>query len=118
LPAGFTAGAPTTDVNPQRLLGAAFEPLVSLSVAVLLYDACLALDLRRLHGQIRRVVIRLIALGVPVTWSFGAVFAALLLGMSTGAAVMLGVILVVSGPTWWDRCQCGFPTTWARTGKR
>ena len=39
LPAGFIAGAMTTDVNPQRLLGAAFQPLVSLSVAVILYDA-------------------------------------------------------------------------------
>jgi hypothetical protein len=26
LPAGFTAGALTTDVNPQRLLGATFQP--------------------------------------------------------------------------------------------
>ena len=31
LPAGFTAGALTTDVNPERLLGAAFQPLVSLA---------------------------------------------------------------------------------------
>jgi len=37
LPAGFIAGALTTDVNPQRLLGAAFQPLVSLSVAVILF---------------------------------------------------------------------------------
>jgi NhaP-type Na+/H+ or K+/H+ antiporter len=29
LPAGFVAGALTTDVNPERLLGPAFEPLVS-----------------------------------------------------------------------------------------
>jgi NhaP-type Na+/H+ or K+/H+ antiporter len=36
LPAGFTAGAITTDVNPQRLLGASFQPLVSLAVAVIL----------------------------------------------------------------------------------
>ena len=28
LPAGFIAGAITTDVNPQDLLGAAFQPLV------------------------------------------------------------------------------------------
>ena len=39
LPAGFTAGALTTDVNPQHLLGAAFQPLVSLAVAVILYDS-------------------------------------------------------------------------------
>jgi NhaP-type Na+/H+ or K+/H+ antiporter len=99
LPAGFIAGALTTDVNPQLLLGAAFQPLVSLSVAVILYDAGLGLDLRKLRGHTRRVVTRLITLGVTVTWAFGAVFAALLLGMSSGAALMTGAILVVSGPT-------------------
>jgi NhaP-type Na+/H+ or K+/H+ antiporter len=99
LPAGFIAGALTTDVNPQRLLGAAFQPLVSLAVAVILYDAGLALDLGKLRGHTRRVVRRLIVRGVPVTWAFGAVFAGLLLGMSAGAALMLGAILVVSGPT-------------------
>ena len=28
LPAGFTAGALTSDVNPEKLLGPAFQPLV------------------------------------------------------------------------------------------
>ncbi len=99
LPAGFVAGALTTDVNPDRLLGPAFEPLVSLSVAVILYDAGLGLDLRKLKGHTRKVVIRLIVLGVVVTWALAAAAAAPLLGMSRGAAAMLGIILVVSGPT-------------------
>ena len=99
LPAGFIAGALTTDVNPQHLLGAAFQPLVSLSVAVILYDAGLGLDLRKLKGHTRKVVIRLIVLGVLITWLLAAALAAPLLGMSRGAAVMLGIILVVSGPT-------------------
>jgi NhaP-type Na+/H+ or K+/H+ antiporter len=99
LPAGFIAGALTTDVNPERLLGPAFEPLVSLSVAVILYDAGLGLDLRKLRGHVRRAVIRLIILGVLITWVLAASVAAPLLGMSRGAAVMLGIILVVSGPT-------------------
>src|SRR5215831_16577283 len=86
LPAGFTAGALTTDVNPDRLLGAAFQPLVSLAVAVILYDSGLALRWGSVRGRARRVVPRLI-------------FAGLLLGMSAGAAVMTGAILVVSGPT-------------------
>lgn len=34
-----------------------------------------------------------------MTLAFGAVSAVLLLGMSAGAAVMTGAILVVSGPT-------------------
>src|SRR6266581_6650789 len=99
LPAGFIAGAITTDVNPQDLLGAAFQPLVSLAVAVILYDAGMALDLRQLRGHTRRIVVRLIVMGVPVTLAFGAVFAGLLLGLSGQAAVMTGTILVVSGPT-------------------
>ena len=99
LPVGFTAGALTTDVNPQRLLGATFQPLVSLAVAVILYDAGLGLDLAKLRGHTRRAVFRLIAVGVLVTWGFAAVFAGLLFGMSAQAALMIGVILVVSGPT-------------------
>jgi NhaP-type Na+/H+ or K+/H+ antiporter len=63
------------------------------------FDAGLGLDLRRLQGHTRRVVRRLIALGVPVTWAFATISAALLLGMSKQVAVMLGAILVVSGPT-------------------
>ncbi len=99
LPAGFITGALTSDVNPELLLGAAFQPLVSLAVAVILYDAGLGLELSKLRGHTRRVVIRLITWGVAITWAFAAAFAALLLGMSTGAALMTGAILVVSGPT-------------------
>ena len=99
LPVGFTAGALTMDVNPQHLLGASFQPLVSLAVAVILYDAGLGLDLAKLRGHTRRVVFRLIAVGVPVTWALAAVFAGLLFGMSAQATLMIGVILVVSGPT-------------------
>jgi NhaP-type Na+/H+ or K+/H+ antiporter len=99
LPVGFVAGALTDDINPNNLLGSAFQPLVSLAVAVILFDSGLGLDLGRLVGHTRRVVRRLIVVGVPITWAFGTVFAAFLLGMSTRSAVMLGAILVVSGPT-------------------
>ena len=84
LPAGFIAGALTTDVNPDRLLGTAFQPLVSLAVAVILYDSGLALELGKMHGRARRVVPRLVYVGVPVTMAFAAVLAAPLLGMSAG----------------------------------
>lgn len=99
LPAGFTVGALTSDVDPQRLLGAAFQPLVSLAVAVILYDSGLALEWGKVTGHARRVVPRLVIWGVPITMAFAAVLAGPLLGMSAGAAVMTGAILVVSGPT-------------------
>jgi NhaP-type Na+/H+ or K+/H+ antiporter len=99
LPAGFTAGALTSDVNPEKLLGPVFQPMVSLAVAVILYDAGLGLQLGKLTGHPRRVVRRLIAFGVPLTLAFAGFFASLLLGLPEQAALMTGAILVVSGPT-------------------
>src|SRR6516225_6904262 len=99
LPAGFTVGALTTDVNPDHLLGSAFQPLVSLAVAVILYDSGLALEWGKVAGRARRVVPRLVIWGVPVTMAFAAVLAGPLLGMAGGAALMTGAIVVVSGPT-------------------
>jgi NhaP-type Na+/H+ or K+/H+ antiporter len=104
LPTGFTAGALTDTVHPDQLLGPAFEPLVSLSVAVILYDAGLSLDLAKPVGPTRRVVLRLIGLGVIVTCVLATLTATWLLGLSGRAALVLGTILVVSGPTWWGRC--------------
>jgi NhaP-type Na+/H+ or K+/H+ antiporter len=99
LPAGFTAGAITTDVNPEQLLGAGFHPLVSLLVAVILYDSGLGLGLGNMPPSRKRAIRRLVALGVPITWGFAGVFAGLFFGLSTEAAIMIGAILVVSGPT-------------------
>ncbi|WP_027344598.1 cation:proton antiporter [Hamadaea tsunoensis] len=99
LPAGFVAGTLTDSVNPQNLLGSAFQPLVSLAVAVILYDAGLGLRLNRLRGHDRRVVVRLLAVGVTLTWVCAALLALWLLGLSHQAALMIGAILVVSGPT-------------------
>lgn len=99
LPAGFALGATFSAADPQKLLGQAFEPFVALSVAVILYDAGLDLDLRRLTGSARRTVGRLVTIGTLLTWLIGAAAAALLLDLSQSAALMLGAILVVSGPT-------------------
>jgi NhaP-type Na+/H+ or K+/H+ antiporter len=79
--------------------GPPFQPLVSLSVALILHDAGLGLDLRKLTGHTKTVVRRLSAIGVPITLLAVALFAAPVLGMSHGAALELGAILVMSGPT-------------------
>jgi NhaP-type Na+/H+ or K+/H+ antiporter len=99
LPIGFAAGNLITAVDPEKLLGAAFPPLVSLAVAIILFDGGLDLVRSDLHGDDQTVVKRLRGFGIPITWLGGAVFAWLLLGLSSKAAIMLGAILIVSGPT-------------------
>ncbi|MFD7231111.1 cation:proton antiporter [Streptomyces sp. NPDC059881] len=99
LPAGFTAGALTDVVHPDKLAPANFASIVSLCVAVILYDAGLGLELRHLRAATRSVVLRLLVLGVVLTSAAVMLLGPVLFGVPLAVAVMLGVILVVSGPT-------------------
>ncbi|MCX5254723.1 cation:proton antiporter [Streptomyces canus] len=99
LPAGFTAGALTDVVHPAELMGANFSGLVSLAVAVILYDAGLGLNLRNLKGGTRWIVGRLLLFGVLVTFLVTGAVGPALFDMPLRVAAMLGMILVVSGPT-------------------
>ncbi|MFI1396375.1 cation:proton antiporter [Streptomyces sp. NPDC020681] len=99
LPVGFAAGALTDVIHPDKLVGEEFSALVSMSVAVILYDAGLGLNLRKLTGHTRWIVGRLLLLGVLVTFLVTAAVAPAMFDMPLRVACMLGVILVVSGPT-------------------
>ncbi|OKK21876.1 sodium:proton exchanger [Streptomyces sp. CB00455] len=99
LPAGFTAGALTDVIHPDKLVGDDFSSLVSLSVAVILYDAGLGLDLRNLSGHTRAIVGRLLLFGVAFTFFAVCAVGPALFSMSLRVAAMVGMILVVSGPT-------------------
>lgn len=98
LPVGFVAGIATSYVNLHGLLGSAYQPLISLAVAVLLYYSGLNVDLHYLSGPTRRSVFWLVGLGVPVTAALTALVAAPVLNISAGAAAVLGAVLVLSGP--------------------
>ncbi|WAZ26545.1 cation:proton antiporter [Streptomyces cinnabarinus] len=99
LPVGFAAGAATDIVHPDKLLGPAFSALVSLAVAVILYDAGLGLDLRKLAHHTRGIVGRLLVYGLLLTFFVVATVAPAMFAMPLRVAAMLGMILVVSGPT-------------------
>jgi NhaP-type Na+/H+ or K+/H+ antiporter len=99
LPVGFAAGALTDDVHPDALFGDAFQPLVSLGVGLILFEAGLRLRLHELAGGAHRVVVRLIAIGVPLTALGVTVATQLIFGLSWGVSAVLGAVLVVSGPT-------------------
>jgi NhaP-type Na+/H+ or K+/H+ antiporter len=100
LPAGFVAGIATDDVQPDKLLGALYQPFVSLAVGVILFEAGLRLTFREVAVGVHRVLVRLLAAGVLVTLVGVAATVALLFGdMDRGVPWLIGAILVVSGPT-------------------
>jgi NhaP-type Na+/H+ or K+/H+ antiporter len=85
-------------IHPDRLLGDLLFPVVSASVAVILFEGGLGLRIADLsaHG---RVVARLCTVGAAVTWGLSTVFAHTLAGFDWGLATLLGAVVVVSGPT-------------------
>ncbi|PWU22295.1 MAG: sodium:proton exchanger [Candidatus Rokuibacteriota bacterium] len=100
LPAGFLAGIATSDVHPGNLLGDLYQPFVSLAVGVILFEAGLRLSLGEVAVGIHRVVERLVTIGAIVTGlAVAATVTLLFSGVSNGIALLIGVILVVSGPT-------------------
>jgi NhaP-type Na+/H+ or K+/H+ antiporter len=100
LPVGFIAGVLTKDVHPSDLLGDLYQPFVSVAVGVILFEAGLGLSFRDVSPRIRSVVIRLVSVGMVITWLAIAGLCALLFGgLGADVPLLLGAILVVSGPT-------------------
>ncbi len=99
LPVGFVAGVITDDVHPDALFGSTFQPLVSLGVGLILFEAGLRLRIADLGAGVRTVVLRLISIGTLVTLVGVTVAVQLIFGLDWGLSLVLGAILVVSGPT-------------------
>ncbi len=98
LVAGIIAGPATGLLVPQALFGDLLFPLVSLGVAVVLFEGSLTLRLHEIkeHG---RVVRNLVTLGALVTWGVITVATRYLVGFNWELAALFGAVVVVTGPT-------------------
>lgn len=95
---GFLVGPVFGLINPDDILGDLLAPAVSIAVGLILFEGGLSLRIREMEGQ-QRVLWLLVSVGVLVTWAIGATVTLLFTDLSTGMAVLVGSILVVSGPT-------------------
>lgn len=87
------------DVPPApRIAEMILFPLVSLSVAIIMFEGGLSLRLRELESS-GRVVLQLVTVGVLVSGCLTFLAAWLILEMHPRVAALLGGILVVTGPT-------------------
>jgi NhaP-type Na+/H+ or K+/H+ antiporter len=86
-----TGGTPES--GPRLLF-----PVVSLAVAIILFEGGMSLRFREL-GDGGPVVLRLVTIGAATTWLLTALAAEFVLHLNTRMAVLVGAILVVTGPT-------------------
>ena len=96
---GFAAGAGLGVLDPDELLGDLLVPIVSLSVAVILFDGGLGLRVDAVPEGAQRAVLGLLTVGVAVTWALTSLAAVLVFDLGNDLNVLLGAILIVSGPT-------------------
>lgn len=95
---GFLAGPVLGLLEPDAVLGPVLFPLVSVSVAIILFEGGLTLRFSEL-SEIGRVVRNLVTAGALVTWIGAALAGIFIFELGIGIAVLLGAILTVSGPT-------------------
>lgn len=95
---GFLAGPISGALNPDAVFGSLLFPIVSISVAVILYEGGLTLALADLP-KVGGVVGKLVTIGVVVTLLLTTVAAHFVLKMDWPLAFLLGAVLSVTGPT-------------------
>jgi NhaP-type Na+/H+ or K+/H+ antiporter len=98
LAAGFLAGPVFGLFDPRAVFGDFLGPAVSIGVALILFEGGLGLDFREFR-QYGEGVRRLVFLGVPLAWLFGALACYYIAGLVWPVAVLFAGILVVTGPT-------------------
>jgi len=90
-----TSGAGLVDATS---LGTGMAALITVSIGLLIFEGALHLTAEEM-GRAPRAVWGLITIGALATWALTAIAASLLLGMSTGGALLLGASVIVTGPT-------------------
>ena len=98
LAAGILAGPVTGLLKPDQIFGDLLFPLISLSVAIILFEGSLTLTFEEIRAQ-KQTVQRLITVGALITWVFVAVASHYLFGLVWELSVLFGAICIVTGPT-------------------
>ncbi|MFN2099176.1 cation:proton antiporter [Altererythrobacter sp. MF3-039] len=98
LAAGFLAGPVFGVIDPEAAFGDLLTPMVSIGVALILFEGGLSLDLRELRHS-GAAVGRLATIGVLVGWALGSAAGFYIAGMVWPVAILFGGILIVTGPT-------------------
>lgn len=98
LATGIACGPVFHYLNPEDVFGDLLFPMVSLAVAIILFEGSLTLRFAEIHGH-SKMVRNLIPAGALVTGVIGTLAARWILDISWEISLLFGAISVVTGPT-------------------
>lgn len=96
--AGLLIGPIFGLINPSEGLGELYSPLISLSVAIILFEGSSSLDVREIR-DVSKSVFRIVTWGVLFAWIGGSLAAYYIAGLKIEVAFIIGGLFVVTGPT-------------------
>ena len=98
LAAGIACGPVLHFLKPDEVFGDLLFPMVSLAVAIILFEGSLTLRFAEIRGH-GKMVRNLIPVGSLVTGVIGSLSAHWILGIRWEMSLLFGAICVVTGPT-------------------
>ncbi|HKM36164.1 MAG TPA: sodium:proton antiporter [Thiopseudomonas sp.] len=98
LAAGIACGPVLHYINPEDVFADLLFPMVSLAVAIILFEGSLTLRFSEIRGH-SKMVRNLIMVGAVVTGIIGTLSAHWILDIRWELALLFGAISVVTGPT-------------------
>ncbi|MFG6118918.1 cation:proton antiporter [Thalassobacillus sp. B23F22_16] len=95
---GLLAGPIFGFMNPEETFAGVYEPIISIAVAIILFEGSLKLSFREIKG-LERSVVRIVTLGAFLGWILGSFTAHYVAGLSWAVSFVIGGLLIVTGPT-------------------
>lgn len=96
---GLLVGPAFQIVVPREMLGdEIYKGIISLSVALILFEGSLSLDFKEIRDT-RITIKRIVIFGALIAWILGSASAYFVAGLSITTSLVIGAILIVTGPT-------------------
>lgn len=95
---GILLGPVLGFLRPDEFLGDLLFPVISLGVAIILFEGSLTLRISDIRS-VQRIIRNLTSLGVLVTWMTMAAAAHYIVGMEWKLSLLFGALVSVTGPT-------------------
>ncbi|QSX42371.1 cation:proton antiporter [Shewanella cyperi] len=95
---GLLLGPGVGLLDPDALFGYLLFPIISLGVAVILFEGALTLNFNEIKDY-GRMVTHLVTLGMLITWGCISLATRIFLEFDWSLALLFGALVVVTGPT-------------------
>jgi len=96
---GLLAGPILGLINPEEHFGPLYSTIISVAVAIILFEGSLSLSFKELRDAAGKPILRISTIGAFIAWILGSLTAHYIAGLSWPVAFVIGGLFIVTGPT-------------------